>query len=161
MYTRLVRRLGCAGRRLSSFSIGDTHAARLIPAMACVLLVQADRRPNPQPHCLLLLATTGQEKFKGEIIHSDFLRATDIFKGKRVAIIGAGESGSDICNEISKVADKTCIVIRGKHGHLIPRQQSNGRVTDLNTNRWVSGMRTLIKRGGWRNTWCGKSSNRR
>lgn len=46
-----------------------------------------------------------------------------------------GESGSDIINEISKYASKCAIAIRGKHGHLIPRIQGNGRVTDLNTNR--------------------------
>ena len=27
------------------------------------------------------------------------------------------------------------IAVRGKHGHLIPRKQADGRVTDLNTNR--------------------------
>jgi hypothetical protein len=77
----------------------------------------------------------GQDAFKGTITHSDDYRCGQDYAGKRVAIIGAGESGSDICNEISKHAAATCIVIRGKHGHLIPRKQSNGRVTDLNTNR--------------------------
>ena len=32
-------------------------------------------------------------------------------------------------------AEKVAIVVRGKHGHLIPRKQADGRVTDLNTNR--------------------------
>jgi len=38
-------------------------------------------------------------------------------------IVGAGESGSDICNEVAQYADKVAIVVRGKHGHLIPRKQ--------------------------------------
>lgn len=50
-------------------------------------------------------------------------------------MVGSGESGSDICNEISKYASSTGLAIRGKHGHLIPRKQADGRVTDLNTNR--------------------------
>lgn len=50
-------------------------------------------------------------------------------------MVGAGESGSDITNEISKKAAKVAIVVRGLHGHLIPRIQGSGRVTDLNTNR--------------------------
>lgn len=50
-------------------------------------------------------------------------------------VVGSGESGSDICNEISKYASTTALAIRGKHGHLIPRKQADGRVTDLNTNR--------------------------
>ena len=58
-----------------------------------------------------------------------------MFHGKQVLIVGAGESGSDICNEIADEATKVAIAVRGKHGHLIPRKQADGRVTDLNTNR--------------------------
>jgi dimethylaniline monooxygenase (N-oxide forming) len=77
----------------------------------------------------------GQERFKGELIHTELYRNPSRFAGKRVLVVGAGESGSDICNEVSKVASKVAIAIRGKHGHLIPRIQGSGRVTDLNTNR--------------------------
>ena len=77
----------------------------------------------------------GQDSFTGDIVHSEHYTTPDVFKGKRVLVVGAGESGSDITNEISMVASKTAIAIRGKHGHLIPRIQGNGRVTDLNTNR--------------------------
>ena len=77
----------------------------------------------------------GQECFKGTLIHSVDYHTPEVFAGKRVLIIGSGESGSDITNEISRFASKCAIVIRGKHGHLIPRIQAHGRVTDLNTNR--------------------------
>jgi dimethylaniline monooxygenase (N-oxide forming) len=77
----------------------------------------------------------GQENFKGEIIHTEKYKKPDVFKDKRVLVVGAGESGSDICNEVSFHASKVAIAIRGKHGHLIPRIQAHGRVTDLNTNR--------------------------
>ena len=78
----------------------------------------------------------GISEFKGEIIHSnDYMNPTR-FAGKRVLIVGSGESAADIMNEVSKVALKTAIVIRGKHGHIIPRYQGNSNsVTDLNTNR--------------------------
>ena len=69
------------------------------------------------------------------MIHSENYKKPDVFAGQRVMIIGAGESGSDICNEVAQVAAKVAIVVRGKHGHLIPRKQADGRVTDLNTNR--------------------------
>ena len=82
-----------------------------------------------------LPAFPGQERFKGELVHSENYKNPNRFKGKRVLVVGAGESGSDITNEISKVASKVAIAIRGKHGHLIPRIQGHGRVTDLNTNR--------------------------
>lgn len=77
----------------------------------------------------------GQENFKGTIVHSEYYKRPEDYKGKRVLVIGSGESGSDITNEISYHADKVAIAIRGKHGHLIPRIQAHGRVTDLNTNR--------------------------
>ena len=99
----------------------------------------------------------GQERFKGEILHSDKYRNADKFKDMKVLVVGAGESGSDITNEISMHASKCAIAIRGKHGHLIPRIQGDGRVTDLNTNRcrysnpyifgdWVGYVNQMAKR---------------
>ena len=75
-------------------------------------------------------------------------------------MVGSGESGSDICNEISKYASATGLAIRGKHGHLIPRKQADGRVTDLNTNRcrysnpyvlgdWVGFVNQLVSFGSY------------
>ena len=78
----------------------------------------------------------GISEFKGEIIHSNDYLNPSRFEGKRVLIVGSGESAADIMNEVSNVALKTAIVIRGKHGHIIPRYQGNSNsVTDLNTNR--------------------------
>ena len=77
----------------------------------------------------------GEELFKGKIIHAEHYRSPDEFNGKHVLIVGAGESGSDITNEISKVAATSAICIRGLHGHILPRTQGNGTVSDLNTNR--------------------------
>lgn len=42
-------------------------------------------------------------------MHSDDYRHSEDYAGKRVAIIGAGESGSDIANEISKHAEKVFV----------------------------------------------------
>ncbi|KAJ1451375.1 flavin-binding monooxygenase-like subfamily [Pelagophyceae sp. CCMP2097] len=80
----------------------------------------------------------GQEAFLaagGEIVHSNDYKQAQVYTGKRVLVVGAGESGSDICKEISDTATKVAIAIRDKHGHIIPRTQADGRVTDLNTNR--------------------------
>jgi len=43
--------------------------------------------------------------------------------------------GSHTARQVAHYASKVAIVVRGKHGHLIPRKQADGRVTDLNTNR--------------------------
>ena len=78
----------------------------------------------------------GEERFKGEIIHSAEYINSLKFTDKRVLIVGSGESAADIMNEVSLVASKTAIMIRGKHGHIIPRYQGDSdNVTDLNTNR--------------------------
>jgi dimethylaniline monooxygenase (N-oxide forming) len=77
----------------------------------------------------------GQENFKGKIIHSKNYKKSGDFTGKNVLIMGGGESAADIMNEVSKCAKKVALVIRGQHGHIIPRHQENGRVTDINTNR--------------------------
>ena len=44
--------------------------------------------------------------FQGDISHSCHYRTHEIYKGKRVLIIGAGTSGCDISGKISSVADK-------------------------------------------------------
>lgn len=79
----------------------------------------------------------GAARFGGPVIHSAAVRDMAPFVGKRVAVIGAGESGSDLANLISKVAAAVCIVVRGRHGHLIARNAAvgAGRPNDMNTNR--------------------------
>lgn len=113
----------------------------------------------------------GQDDFVaagGTIVHSENYKKPQVFKDQRVLVVGAGESGSDICNEIAEEAAKVAIAVRGKHGHLIPRKQADGRVTDLNTNRcrysnpyifgdWIGyvnqvAKKTVAKYGGRRST---------
>jgi dimethylaniline monooxygenase (N-oxide forming) len=76
-----------------------------------------------------------KELFTGNIIHSSQYKNPGLFQGKHVVVVGGGESASDIIDEVSSYAKSSAIVIRDKHGHIIPRIQSDGYVTDLNTNR--------------------------
>lgn len=124
--------------RCESYENDNSFDARTI-AFDCVAICTGTNTFSSLP------VFPGQEEFKGEIIHSEKYNDPEKFRGKNVLIVGSGESGSDITNEISKCANSTAIVIRGKHGHLIPRIQAHGRVTDLNTNRcrysnpWIFG----------------------
>ncbi len=45
----------------------------------------------------------GEEKFKGQIMHTHSLKHSDGFEGKNVVVIGIGNSGMDAAVEISQV----------------------------------------------------------
>lgn len=49
----------------------------------------------------------GREIFEGEQVHSSRYRSPEPFAGKRVLVVGGGNSGAQILAEVSKVADAT------------------------------------------------------
>ena len=51
----------------------------------------------------------GQDLFKGKVLHSSEYSAPDDFAGKRVAIVGEGNSGAQILAEVSRVTDTVWI----------------------------------------------------
>lgn len=53
----------------------------------------------------------GQEMFTGVQIHSASYEAPDAFAGKRVLIVGGGNSGAQILAEVSLVADATWVTL--------------------------------------------------
>lgn len=59
-------------------------------------------------------------QFTGEIRHSVTFRKADEFKGKRVMIVGAGNSGADIACDAATHADKAFISLRRGY-HFIPK----------------------------------------
>ena len=58
--------------------------------------------------------------YTGEIRHASTYRAMDEFKGKRVLIIGAGNSGCDIACDAAQSADKAFISMRRGY-HFLPK----------------------------------------
>eukprot|EP01012_Entosiphon_sulcatum_P028796 TRINITY_DN3493_c0_g1_i1.p1 TRINITY_DN3493_c0_g1~~TRINITY_DN3493_c0_g1_i1.p1 ORF type:complete len:551 (+),score=85.21 TRINITY_DN3493_c0_g1_i1:28-1653(+) len=54
----------------------------------------------------------GQDVFEGIQMHSHNYKHSEPFHGKRVVVIGLGNSGSDLTAEVSKVAEKTFLVAR-------------------------------------------------
>ncbi|CAJ0959373.1 unnamed protein product, partial [Mesorhabditis belari] len=54
----------------------------------------------------------GQEFFKGKIIHSHQYKDFKGFEDKRVIVVGIGNSGGDLCVELSKVAEKVYLATR-------------------------------------------------
>jgi cation diffusion facilitator CzcD-associated flavoprotein CzcO len=56
----------------------------------------------------------------GELIHSSEYRSTDRFFGRRVLVVGAGNSGVDIACDAAQAADAAWISMRRGY-HLIPK----------------------------------------
>ena len=59
-------------------------------------------------------------QFNGSIIHSHDYRCREPYTGQRVAVVGGGPSGIDICLELSKVADDVIFINRTKHFQPLP-----------------------------------------
>lgn len=50
--------------------------------------------------------------FDGEILHSHHYRTPDIGRGKRVLVVGLGNSGADIASDLARVACATAVSVR-------------------------------------------------
>jgi hypothetical protein len=76
-------------------------------------------------------------KFEGEYIHSHYFKNNKPYEGKRVLIIGAGNSGCDAAVEVCRVAKKTAISMRRGY-HFIPKFVF-GQPADVIANKfqWV------------------------
>jgi len=73
------------------------------------------------------------EIFQGKIIHSGHYKRPDAFKGKNVVVVGGGESGSDIVDEVSRVTGQCALVLR--RGVLVLPRFIFSRPNDFYTNR--------------------------
>ncbi len=58
--------------------------------------------------------------YEGEVSHSASYREPAPFRGKRVLVLGFGNSGADIASEVSAVAATTTLATRST-GHLLPK----------------------------------------
>ncbi|MGA1131512.1 MAG: flavin-containing monooxygenase [Prochlorotrichaceae cyanobacterium] len=54
----------------------------------------------------------GFENFEGEVIHSAFLKNSTDLVGKKVVVVGGGESAADFVHELSTIADKVTMSLR-------------------------------------------------
>jgi len=64
---------------------------------------------------------TGKQKFAGRIMHSSEYRRSEDLAGKRIMVVGLGESGSDICLEIAPKAKEMLITTRSGPGAVLTR----------------------------------------
>uniref|UniRef100_K7FK79 Dimethylaniline monooxygenase [N-oxide-forming] n=1 Tax=Pelodiscus sinensis TaxID=13735 RepID=K7FK79_PELSI len=72
----------------------------------------------------------GIKVFQGEYFHSRHYKHPDVFEGKRVLVIGMGNSGVDIAVEASRVAKKV-MISTGRGAWVISRVFDNGYPWDM------------------------------
>ena len=94
-------------------------------------------------------AFPGAEEFEGEQLHAHEYREPDVLVGKRVLVLGIGNSGVDIAVESSRIADKTFVSTR-RGAWVIPKYL-NGKPIDEIANSLtglapIPVMRTVMMR---------------
>jgi len=74
-----------------------------------------------------------------ECCHSKNYKNASAFAGKRVLIVGGGESASDLALEISEVADSCWVSLRESAGWIVPRRRGE-YASDISTHRGIWGL---------------------
>jgi cation diffusion facilitator CzcD-associated flavoprotein CzcO len=62
----------------------------------------------------------GQDDFAGERMHAHAYDTADVVKGKRVLVLGIGNSATDIAVESSRIAERTFLAMR-RSAYVIPK----------------------------------------
>ncbi|XP_027514310.1 dimethylaniline monooxygenase [N-oxide-forming] 1 [Corapipo altera] len=95
--------------------------------------------PSLPLHCF-----PGIEKFRGQSFHSRQYKHPDVFQGKRVLVVGMGNSGVDIAVEASRVASKVTICTH-RGAWLLSRVFDHGYPWDMVYNtRFMSLIRNNL-----------------
>jgi dimethylaniline monooxygenase (N-oxide forming) len=73
-------------------------------------------------------AFPGADEFEGEQLHAHHYREPDLLRGKRVLVLGLGNSATDIAVESSRIAEKTFLAVR-RGAYVLPKYL-NGKPID-------------------------------
>ncbi|KAM7410296.1 hypothetical protein PAMA_001641 [Pampus argenteus] len=85
----------------------------------------------------------GHETFSGKCFHSWEYKDAEACRGKRVVVVGIGNSGGDIAAEISRSAEKTFLSTR-EGAWVIGRMSSNGLPLDMTAITRFNNILTLL-----------------
>jgi dimethylaniline monooxygenase (N-oxide forming) len=86
----------------------------------------------------------GAEEFEGEQIHAHHYREPDVLPGKRVLVLGIGNSAVDIAVESSRIAEETFLATR-RGAYVIPKY-INGKPIDELSNPITSMLPLSVQR---------------
>lgn len=73
----------------------------------------------------------GQERFEGEILHSQAFKDPTKYKGKTVVIVGLGNTSADSISALIGVGAKRVIVSHRHKAVIIPRVTKEGRILEF------------------------------
>jgi dimethylaniline monooxygenase (N-oxide forming) len=86
----------------------------------------------------------GAAEFSGEQIHAHHYREPDILPGKRVLVLGLGNSATDIAVESSRIADATFLAAR-RGAYVLPKYM-NGKPIDEASTPAISMLPMAVQR---------------
>jgi hypothetical protein len=86
----------------------------------------------------------GAEEFEGEQMHVHHYRETDVLAGKRVLVLGIGNSATDIAVEASRIAERTFLAMR--RGAYVMPKYLNGKPTDEAASKLLTMMPLPVQR---------------
>ena len=92
----------------------------------------------------------GQDRFEGEQLHVHDYREADILRGRRVLVLGIGNSATDLAVESSRNADATFLAMR-RGAWIIPKY-IGGKPTDELATDLVTRLPLSLQRGLYRRT---------
>jgi cation diffusion facilitator CzcD-associated flavoprotein CzcO len=89
-------------------------------------------------------AFPGSDEFEGEQLHAHHYREPDVLRGKRVLVLGLGNSATDIAVESSRIAERTFLAVR-RGAYVLPKYV-NGRPIDETATPLVSRLPLSVQR---------------
>jgi len=89
-------------------------------------------------------AFPGADEYEGEQLHAHHYREADVLRGKRVLVLGIGNSAADIAVESSRIADKTFLATR-RGAYVLPKYM-NGKPIDETVTPLVSRVPISVQR---------------
>jgi thioredoxin reductase len=86
----------------------------------------------------------GAEEFEGEQMHVHHYREAEVLRGRRVLVLGIGNSATDIAVEASRIAEKTFLAMR--RGAYVMPKYLNGKPTDEAASKLLTLMPLPLQR---------------
>lgn len=74
----------------------------------------------------------GADGFEGEQLHAHHYREPDVLRGKRVVVLGLGNSATDIAVESSRIADRTFLAVR-RGAYVLPKYMIGKPIDEVTT----------------------------